>query len=325
MKFFKMLAFIVAAFFIAAPAIAATQVQLAVVTKPGSAQYVAAEKFAELVKERSNGEYVVKLYHSGSLGKETEILQQVQLGAIQMAIVTLGPFDTFVPEIKAVAFPFLFKDFETADAVLDGPVGREALDALAQAGFKGLHFSENGFRNLSNNRGPIHSAKDVKGLKLRVMQSTFHKELWRTLGANPTPMGWPIYSELQQNTIDGQENPLWVFDEYKLYEVQKYLSLTGHVYSVHIDIANLQWFESLPEKTQKMFEGAMHDAAVFQRKVNREKEAEYLAKLKEKGMIINENPDVGSFRSMVEPMKDMEMYQEPKTRALLDKLLKATQ
>lgn len=324
MKFTKFFVFVLAAICFAAPAMAAKQVQLAVVTKPGSAQYVAAEKFAELINKRSNGEYNVKLYHSGSLGKETEILQQVQLGAIQMAIVTLGPFDTFVPEIKAVAFPFLFKDSETADRVLDGPVGKKALDSLAQAGFKGLQFSENGFRNLSNNRGAIHSAKDVKGLKLRVMQSTFHKELWRTLDANPTPMGWPIYSELQQGTIDGQENPLWVFDEYKLYEVQKYLALTGHVYSVHIDIANLQWFEALPKDTQTMFETAMRDAAIYQRKVNREREAEYLATLKEKGMIIDEHPDMKSFREMVKPMKNMDMYKEPKTRALLDKLLDAT-
>lgn len=325
MKFSKILILVIAAICFTLPAIAATQVQLAVVTKPGSAQYVAAEKFAELIKERSKGEYNIKLYHSGSLGKETEILQQVQLGAIQMAIVTLGPFDTFVPEIKAVAFPFLFKDYETADRVLDGPVGQEALDSLAQAGFKGLQFSENGFRNLSNNRGAIHSAKDVKGLKLRVMQSTFHKELWRTLDANPTPMGWPIYSELQQGTIDGQENPLWVFEEYKLYEVQKYLALTGHVYSVHIDIANLQWFESLPEKTQAMFQTAMRDAAIYQRKVNREKEAQYLASLKEKGMIVDEHPDIDSFRTKVAPMKEMDMYKEPKTRALLTKLLNATQ
>jgi TRAP-type C4-dicarboxylate transport system substrate-binding protein len=137
-------------------------------------------------------------------------------------------------------------------------------------------------------------------------------------------MGWPIYSELQQGTIDGQENPLWVFEEYKLYEVQKYLALTGHVYSVHIDIANLQWFEALPKETQTMFETAMRDAAIYQRKVNREKEAEYLATLKEKGMIIDEHPDMNSFREMVKPMKNMDMYKEPKTRALLDKLLDAT-
>lgn len=325
MKLGKYSILVLAMICLAIPAMAATQVQLAVVTKPGSAQYVAAEKFAELIKERSAGAYSVKIYHSGSLGKETEILQQVQLGAIQMAIVTLGPFDTFVPEIKAIAFPFLFKDYATADRVLDGPVGREALDSLEQAGFKGLQFSENGFRNLSNNRGAIHSAKDVKGLKLRVMQSTFHKELWRTLDANPTPMGWPIYSELQQGTIDGQENPLWVFDEYKLYEVQKYLALTGHVYSVHIDIANLNWFESLPEKTQSMFMKAMRDAAIYQRAVNRAKEAEYLATLKEKGMIIDEKPDMASFRKKVAPMKEIDMYKEPNTRALLEKLLNATQ
>ena len=301
----------------------AAQISLAVVTKPGSAQYIAAEKFAELVKERSNGATTVKIFHSGALGTETEMLQQIQLGAVQMGIITLGPFDTFVPEVKVVAFPFLFKDHATVDRVLDGPVGQEILKTLESAGFKGLAFSENGFRHLTNSRQPVHTAKDAGGLKIRVMESTFHKELWRALGANPTPMGWPIYSELQQHTIDAQENPLWVLSVYKLYEVQKYLSLTGHVYSTHIDIANLGWFNSLPADQQTLIATAMHDAAIFQRAYNRSQEAANLEEMRANGMIVEEHPDLQSFRDRVAKLRDMDMYAAPATRALLDKILEA--
>lgn len=303
----------------------AEQISLAVVTKPGSAQYIAAEKFAQLVKERSGGATTVKIFHSGSLGTETEILQQIQLGAVQMGIITLGPFDTFVPEVKVVAFPFLFTDAATVDRVLDGPVGREILDELEKAGFKGLSFSENGFRHLTNSRGPVQTVADAKGLKVRVMESTFHKELWRALDANPTPMGWPIYSELQQHTIDAQENPLWVLSVYKLYEVQKYLSLTGHVYSAHIDIANLGWFNNLPESTRTLVQTAMHDAAVYQRAWNRAQESAYLNEMAAHGMQIVEHPDLATFRAQVAGLKDLDMYSQPRIRELLERIITAAQ
>jgi len=310
-------------FICAGTAEAATVIKLGLVTKPGSAQNICAEKFKELLKERSQGRYQVKLFHSGSLGTETEILQQIQMNAIQMAIITLGPFDVFVPEVKVVAFPFMFKDNETVDKVLDGPPGQALLKALEKAGFKGLSFSENGFRNLTNDRRPVHSVKDVKGLKIRVMESNFHKELWRTLGANPTPMGWPIYTELQQGTIDGQENPLWVIWTYKLYEVQKYLTLTGHVYSAHIDVANLKWFNKLPAEDQAMLKQAMLDASHYQRAWNRGKEADFLKKLIEAGMEVDQHPDLDSFKARVANMKNMKMYQEAETKRFLEMFLEA--
>lgn len=304
---------------------AATVIKLGLVTPPGSAQNITAEKFAELLHERSAGAYEVNIFHSGSLGTETEILQQVQMGAVEMAIVTLGPFDTFVPQVKVVSFPFLFRDYAQVDSVLYGPLGDEVLSLLSRAGFQGLSFSENGFRNLTNDLRPVHSVADVKGLKIRVMESTLHKELWRTLGANPTPMGWPIYSELQQGTIDGQENPLWVTWTSRLYEVQKYLSLTGHVYSAHIDIANLGWYKNLPQDDQQLLRSCMKDASAYQRDWNRTQLADFLAKLKKAGMSVEEHPDLESFRSAVLPLKHLPMYQEPETKALLEKFLAATQ
>jgi tripartite ATP-independent transporter DctP family solute receptor len=305
-------------------AIAAMKIKLGVVTKPGSAQNIAAEKFKELIEERSNGDINVQIFHSASLGNETEILQQAQMNAVQMAIVTGGPFDTFDPMARVINYPFLFKDYAQVDKILDGPLGAELLKSLEGSGFKGLCFSENGFRNLTNNRLPVKSPEDIKGLKIRTMASAIHKTIWQNLGANPTPMPWPIYTELEQGVIDGQENPLWVMEVYKFYEIQKYMTLTRHVYSYHIDVASLQWWKTLDAKTQKMIQNAMYEAAVYQRKDNRSKNAGRLKFLKEKGMQVEENPDIGAFRAKVSGLKDMDIYKNPKVQALLVKILDAT-
>ncbi len=321
---FRLLLAVVSIVVLSSPVFAANIVKLGIVTTPGTAQYIAAEKFKELVEERSSGEWRVKIFHSASLGNETDILQQIQMNAVQMGIITLGPFDSFVPTVRVVGFPFLFKNFDQVDAILDGPLGQEVLDSLAKAGFKGMYFSENGFRNLTNNVRPVHAVEDVDGLKIRVMESALHKELWRLLGANPTPMAWPIYSELQQGTIDGQENPLSVIWKYTLFEVQKYLSLTGHVYSAHIDVANLAWFNSLSAADQELLMSAMRGAAVYQRQWNRDNVAVFLENLEKSGMQIDAQPDLASFKAKVEPLKNNELYADSETKALLEKFLAAT-
>lgn len=297
------------------------EIKLGVVTKPGSAQNVCAEKFKELLENKSP-KYTVTIYHSASLGTETEILQQVQLGSVHMAIITSGPFDVFVPEVRVVDYPFMFDSYEQVDKVLDGPPGQEILKRLEKAGFKGLAFSENGFRHLTNSKRPVHTVKDVEGLKIRVMESVIHKELWRLLGANPTPMGWPIYTELQQGTIDGQENPLSVIWNYKLYEVQKYLSLTKHVYSSHIDIASLKWWQGLPQEDQKLIHETMIEAARYQRKWNRENEATFLKNLKEAGMVVDENPDIQSFKDRAKEIQKLDIFQAKEVQEVLPMFMK---
>ncbi len=316
-------AFFVAAFFLTAACRvwAGGVIKLGVVTKPGSAQNVCAEKFKELLESRSDFE--VKIFHSASLGTETEILQQIQMNSVQMGVITSGPFDVFVPEARVIDYPFLFANSREADMVLDGPAGQALLKALERARFKGISFSENGFRHLTNNVRPVHRVDDVKGLKIRVMESILHKELWRVLGANPTPMGWPIYTELQQGTIDAQENPLWVIWNYKIFEVQKYMTLTGHVYSAHIDVANLEWFNALSPKDQDMIVQAMKEAAAYQRQWNRDNEADFLAKVKAAGMVVDESPDLESFRAKAAVLKDLEIYKDPKVQNMLQVFLDA--
>jgi tripartite ATP-independent transporter DctP family solute receptor len=303
--------------------LAATKIKLGVVTKPDSAQNIVAEKFKELIEDRSKGAYEVKIFHSASLGNETEILQQIQMNTIQMGVITGGPFDTFNPIARVINYPFLFKDNAQVDEILDGPLGKEILTSLESSGFKGLSYSENGFRNLTNNKKPVNSPDDIKGLKVRVMSSAIHQAIWKALGANPTPMPWPIYTELEQGVIDGQENPLWVMEVYKFYEIQKYLSLTRHVYSYHIDVASLKWWETLEQKDQDTIQQAMYDAAVFERQDNRSKDAARLVLLKEKGMKVIENPDIEAFRTKVANLKDMDLYQDPEVKTMLSKMIEA--
>ncbi len=304
-------------------ALAATKIKLGVVTKPGSAQNIAAEKFKSLLEQRSNNEFQVKIYHSASLGNETQILQQVQMNTIQMAIVTGGPFDTFDPIARVINYPFIFKNSAQADKILDGPLGAQILKSLESSGFKGLSFSENGFRNLTNSKHAVKSPDDIKGLKIRVMASAIHKAIWQALGANPTPMPWPIYTELEQKVIDGQENPLWVMEVYKFYEIQKYMTLSRHVYSYHMDIASLKWWKTLDKKDQDMIQKAMYEAAVFQRQDNRSKNAARLEMLKMKGMQVVEDPDIDAFRAKVADLKNMDIYNDPRVKDLLLKIMNA--
>lgn len=303
---------------------AATTIQLGVVTKPGSAQNIVADKFKELLEARSEGRFQVKIFHSASLGNETEILQQIQMGTIQMGVITSGPFDSFDPIVRVIDYPFLFKDNDQADEILDGPLGSEILKSLESSGFKGISFSENGFRNLTNSKRSVQSPDDVRGLKIRVMASALHKAIWQGLGANPTPMPWPIYTELEQGVIDGQENPLWVMEVYKFFEIQKYMSMTRHVYSAHIDVASLSWWKRLKPEQQQLITETMQEAARFQRADNRAKDADRLTLLKAKGMVVIEELDRSAFREKVSDLKNIALFGEPKVQDLLGRVLEAT-
>lgn len=278
-------------------------IDLGIVTTPNSFHYKAAKKFKDIVEAKSNGDIQVNIHHSHSVGSETSILQQMQLNALQMGVITAGPIDKMVPSIKAIEFPFIFDSFKKADEILDGKIGQSILKDFTKANLVGYHFLENGFRNITNSKKPIHSAKDVQGLKIRVMNSQFQIEIWKAIGANPTPMPWPIYTQLSQHVIDGQENPLAVIDQFKLYEVQKYLSLTRHVYSALVFVGSKTFYDSLPKKYQKLLFEATKEASLYERKLNRDKANFFLKDLKKHGMVIDEHPDLSSFKAKVKPLK----------------------
>ena len=216
---------------------------------------VGAQKFADLMKERTNGRITVKLYPSNQLGKgEREMTEGIQQGAIDLLVTSTGPLGGFSPSINILDFPFLFRDFKHVDLVLDGPIGQKLLDDFCKANIKALAFWENGFRNLTNAKGPVKKVEDGKGLKIRTMENKVHLAAWKAAGLNPTPMAWgEVFTALQQKVIDGQENPIAVFYSSKLWDAgQKYFSLSQHVYSPSPFLMSPKAFNALPKEDQQI-------------------------------------------------------------------------
>jgi len=284
-------------------AFAAEKVNIAVVTGPTFVHTIAAQKFKEEIDKALPGKYDVVVHHSAALGSETQVLQQLQLGTVQMSVCTTGPIEAFVPEIKALEMPFLFSSYEASDKVLDGPIGQGLLKRFDKAGLVGMHFLDNGFRNVTNSKRAVNGPDDLKGLKIRTMESPTHLAIWRALGANPTPMAWPITTQLQQGVLDGQENPISVISAGKLNESgQKYLSLTRHVYSALVFVGSKPFMDKLPSADRKAFMDAARVAALVGRRYVRDNEASQLAALKVAGMQVVENPDLAAFRVKTEPV-----------------------
>ena len=213
----------------------ATVLQLGTTVNEQDSFQVAAEKFAELVEERTNGAYKIEIYPNGTLGGERDMLESMQMDTLDMAIVTSGPFINFSDAMGVLDMPYLFGSNEEAYTVLDGEIGRELLDTLESSGLKGLAYAERGFRNLTNNVKPIQTAADLNGLKLRVMENDVYTASFKAMGVNADPMAWAdALTALQQGTVDGQENPVNVIYSYKLWESQKYATLDRHSYSTAI-------------------------------------------------------------------------------------------
>jgi tripartite ATP-independent transporter DctP family solute receptor len=284
-------------------AVAQTQINVAVVVNPDFVHTKSAMWFKACVEKGAPGKLAVVVHHSGVLGSETQVLQQIQLGTTQMAVSTTGPIEAFVPEIKALEMPFMFPSYEAADKVLDGPIGEELAKKFEKSGFVPLAYLDNGFRNVTNSKHPVKTPEDLKALKIRTMEAPTHLAIWRAIGANPTPMAWPIFTQLQQGVIDGQENPIAVIYAGKLVEAgQKYLSLTRHVYSALVFVANRGLIDGLPAAERNTVKACARSAALQGRKFIRDNEAKQLADLKAAGMQVEEHPDLDAFRKATAPV-----------------------
>lgn len=282
---------------------AQTTINIATVTNPAFVHTKAAEWFKEEVEKALPGKYKVVVHHSAALGSETQVLQQIQLGTTQMSVCTTGPIEAFVPEIKVLEMPFVFPSYAATDKALDGPVGKELGKYFEKAGFVALHFLDNGFRNLTNSKRAVKTPEDLKALKIRTMEAPTHLAIWRSIGANPTPMAWPIFTQLQQGVIDGQENPIAVIHAAKLVEAgQKYLTLTRHVYSALVFVANKPFMDALPAAERKIVMDAARTASLRGRAFVRDNETKQIAELKAAGMQVEEEPDLAAFRKATAPV-----------------------
>ena len=285
-------------------ALAETVFQLGTTVNEQDSFQVAAEKFAELVAERTNGEYKIEIYPNGTLGGESDMLDSMSMGMLDMGIITSGPFVNFSEMMGVLDMPYLFATNEEAYEILDGEIGQELLNTLEDAGLKGLAYAERGFRNVTTSVRPITSAADLKGLKLRVMENEVYTATFKALDVNAVPMAWAeALTAMQQGTIEGQENPVNVMYSYKLWEYgQKYATFDRHSYATAIITMSLDVFNTLDEETQAIFKQAAQEAAEFERAWVAEQEAGQIQALKDNGMEIVENPDVASFRAAVTPV-----------------------
>ncbi|MCX7636013.1 MAG: TRAP transporter substrate-binding protein [Syntrophales bacterium] len=263
-----------------------------------------AARFAEIVKERTKGRIEITIYPEGQLGKgERELLEAVQQGTIDIYVGSTGPLSGFSPSMAILDIPFLFRDYAHVDKVLDGPLGQQLLDELEKAGFKALAFWENGFRNLTNSKRPVKTPADAKGLKIRTMENKIHIAAWKALGVNPVPMAWgEVYGALQQKAIDGQENPIAVIYSSKLNEVQKYLSLTQHVYSPALIIVSAKKWQTLAKEDQDILLKAARETAPFQRKLGRDNEEKQIGELAAKGMTVTREIDKAQWSKALTPI-----------------------
>jgi len=279
-----------------ATAHAQTTMRISISVAQNSHQGVAIDTFAKEVEQRTQGRYKIQTFYNGALGGERESIESVQLGTQELAFSSSGPVPNFVPEARILDVPFLFRDKQHARAVLDGPIGQELLTKFEPKGFKALVWAENGVRHMTNNKREVRTPADLKGLKLRTMENPVHIAAYKALGIITTPMAFPeLFTALQQGTVDGQENPLSVIVSAKFDQVQKHLSLTGHVYSPCIMVMNKAAYDKLSDADKQAFLEAAKVAA----KANRDRvdadDANGVADLRAKGMTVIEELDKAPF------------------------------
>ncbi|MDZ4163579.1 MAG: TRAP transporter substrate-binding protein [Smithellaceae bacterium] len=245
------------------------------------------KRFKELVEKGTAGKIEIQIFHSSALGAERELAEGMQIGSVDVVISSTGPLGGFVPKMNVVDLPFLFRDKAHAYKVLDGPIGASLLGELEKRNIIGLAFWENGFRHVTNARREIKVPADLKGLKLRTMENRVHMAAFRQLEAAPTPMAFSeVFTALQTKTLDGQENPIPVIFTSRFYEVQKFLSLSGHVYSPAPLMVSKHTWDKLTEEQKGVFKKAAIEARDYERDLITKQENEQIDKLKAAGMTV---------------------------------------
>ena len=270
-------------------------------------QGVAMQKFAELIDTYTNKRVKVTVHHSAALGGDDKMVTAVQAGTQELYIGGISVMAGRVKEVQVFDLPFLFQNKKEVDFVLNGPVGNKLLGMISATGVEAMAWSETGFRHLTNSKRAVRKAEDIKGLKIRVLQNPVALETWKVLGASPTPMSFSeLFSAMEIKAIDGQENPLQTIATNKFYEVQKYATLTGHVYSPVTILASRKFMGGLTPDDQKAVRRAAVEAAKYQRDLMDEADLQVEAKLKEQGMVIDRMPaeELAKLQQMVRPVTE---------------------
>ncbi|MGL1834918.1 TRAP transporter substrate-binding protein [Rhodocyclaceae bacterium SMB388] len=256
---------------------------------PGNPKAEASLKFAELVEQKSGGRIKVDVGGSAQYGDDVESLTNMRLGTLAFSANSQGATSNVVPEIAVIGLPFLFRDLNHAYGVVDGVVGEKIDEAAQTKGLVVLSLWDNGIRHTSNSRRPITQPEDLAGIKVRTPPDPMTLEIFTALGANPGPLAFSeLYIALQQGVFDGQENPLMNIYSSKLYEVQKYISLTGHKYETTPLIASKRIWDQLSKDDQQAILEAAVEAGAMNRQMSLASDVELREKLTAAGVEINE-------------------------------------
>ena len=275
--------------------------------------------FKEAVEKKSNGKITVEIYDSGQLGGDRELTEGVQLGNVTMTAVSAANLGTFAKEFYVLDTYFMFRDREHVYNVLDGAAGQMMLDGLTEKEIKGLGYWENGFRHLTNSKHAVNETADMKGLKIRVPDNPVQIAAWNSVGAGPAPMAWgELFTALQQKALDAQESTLESIQTMKFYEVQPYMTLTGHKYSPYVILMGKSFYEGLTAEEKKWVDEAVLESIDKQRAFAQENEKKALDAIAasgktEIGELTNEakmefRQKMSTIYSMVEEKSGKEMF-----------------
>lgn len=274
----------------------AVTLKLGHIAEPENPYGQGADHFANLVKERTKGEVIIQVYPSSQLGNQRDLVEGLTFGTVDMTLTGTAVLGNFIPEVAVFDLPFIFRDIPHAYKSLD-TVGMDLCKKGEGRGMMTLAIWENGVRHMTNNKRPIKTPEDMKGLKMRVMEQPVYIEMMKALGASPTPMAMSeLYTALQKGVIDGQENPLAHIATKRFYEVQKYISLSGHTYaSEPLLISTSSWKKLSPEQQQVVRQAAL-DTRDWQRELCRNLEGTFLKTIKDSGKSeVNDDVDKAAF------------------------------
>jgi tripartite ATP-independent transporter DctP family solute receptor len=248
-------------------------------------------EFGNRLSEYTNGSLRVELLASGKAGNDVTMVKALQDGTLEMTAPDTSTLASMEKSFSAINYPFTFLNEREADVILDGAWGQKLLSRLPQHGIIGLSYWENGFRQMTNSRKPIATATDFDGVRMRTMQNPMLVDSFNKLGFTAVPLPFTqVYEALRSQSVDGQENPLTTILSSRFYEVQKYLTLSRHVYSAHLVLVSSKVWQSLTPTEQAAMTKAAIEARDFERRMNRSSDEKALAELKAKGMVVSTIP-----------------------------------
>ncbi len=260
-------------------------------------------RFGELMNEKSDGQIALEIFPNQQLGGERDMIEGLQMGALDVTLVSTAPLEGFSEDFLVFDLPYIFQDRDTTYEVLDGSIGQGVLDELEGSGLVGLTFMENGFYHISSNE-PIVEPEDIEGVTIRSLENQLQLDAYEAVGANPTPMAFPeVFTALQQGTLDATAQTPAVIYSQNFYEVQDYLADTWHFYAPAPLLISEQTFEELPEDLQEVAREAAEEATHYQRQLIIDEEERELEILEEEhGMTINEVDRELWQEKMIEPV-----------------------